>query len=149
MRAVSIASDFTFPLADRPGALAGLAARLRAADVNLLAIRALPENGGEFAIIGCVPESADQFREFAESAGLAVTEQPVVWVEGVDETGALRHILEQVASAGVNLSSIEAVSFAGRYGAVLRVEPAHWPRAMAAVQGTLGAPPPDAASDRG
>jgi len=142
MRAVSIASDFTFPLADKPGALAALAGRLRAADVNLLSLRALPATPGQEAMIGCVPESADQFRAFAESADLTPTETPVVWVEGVDETGALRHMLEQVASAGVNISSIEAVSFAGRYGAVIRVDPADWPQTLSVIRGSS---PPTAA----
>jgi hypothetical protein len=138
MRAVTIASDFIFPLADRPGALAALAGRLRAADVNLLSIRALPESPGDHARIGCVPESADQFRAFADSAGLEITEHPVIYIEGVDQSGALRHILEQVAGAGINISSIEAVSFAGRYGAVLHVEPSQWPMALAVIRGSDG-----------
>lgn len=139
MRAVTIASDFTFPLADRPGALAALAGRLRAADVNLLSIRALPEAPGAHARLGCVPESADQFRAFADSASLDVTEHPVIYVEGVDASGALRHILEQVATAGVNITSIEAVSFAGRYGAVLHVEPNQWPTALSVIRGCTDA----------
>ncbi len=141
MRAATIASDFTFALPDRPGELAALAGRLRAADVNLLSIRATPEAPGDRAIVDCVAESADQFREFARSADLAVTEQPVIYVEGVDEPGALRHILEQVAGAGVNVAAIEAVSFAGRYGAVLRVDPADWPTALSVIRGTSPAEP--------
>jgi len=143
MRAVTIAIDFTFTLPDRPGELAALAGRLRAADVNLLALRATPDTSvdGDRSVIDCVAESAEQFRAFAESAGLAVAEEPVVYVEGVDEPGALRHILEQVALAGVNVSGIEAVSFAGRYGAVIRVDPADWPTALSVIRGTTPVEP--------
>jgi hypothetical protein len=141
MRAVTIASDFTFTLPDRPGELAALAGRLRAADVNLLALRATPEPGGDRSMVDCVAESAEQFRAFAESAGLAVAEEPVIYVEGVDEPGALRHILEQVARGGVNVSGIEAVAFAGRYGAVVRVDPADWPAALSVIRGTTPVEP--------
>lgn len=135
MRSVAIASEFEFPLDDCPGALASLTGRLRAADVNMLTIRARPQREGG-ARVGCVPESADQFRNFAESASLDADESPVVWVEGIDETGALRHVLEQVASAGVNVKAIEAISFAGRYGAVLRVAPGDWPTVLSIVRGS-------------
>ncbi|MFK7960138.1 MAG: hypothetical protein AB8G96_06395 [Phycisphaerales bacterium] len=140
MRACQMRSDFTFALPDRPGALAALAATMRAADVNLLSLRAVPELPGEQAMVGCVPESADQFRNFADSAGLSVTERPVCFVEGVDEPGALRHILEQVASADINVESIESVAFAGRYGALLRTAPADWNRVAGIIQGSPANP---------
>lgn len=136
MRAVAIASDFTFPVPDRPGSLATLAGRLRAADVNLFSIRAVPIGPDGEPFVSCVPESADQFRDFAESADLDVVERPVVWIEGVDEAGALRRVLEDVATAGVNVESVDAIAFTGRYGAILRVSPRDWPVVLAIVQGT-------------
>jgi hypothetical protein len=118
-------SDFSMTLPDRPGELARLAARLRAADVNLLGLWGYGGEGRE-ARFFCVPESSDQFRNFAESAGLAVREGHCFYIAGDDSVGALVRTLEDLASAAINLRGIQTVAARGHFGCFVWADPKDW-----------------------
>ena len=70
----------------------------------------------------CVPESARQFRAFAEQQGLTFKEGMTIYLHGDDTAGALTETLEEIATAGVSIQSIHAVSVGGDFGAFLWVD---------------------------
>ena len=90
-------TDFSFVLPDEPGALARFAAQVRTSDLNLIGLWGHGgqsiANAGE-ARFSCVPQNTDQFRNFAESAGLEVTEGTTFFVGGHDDPGSLSRTLE-------------------------------------------------------
>ena len=122
------ATAFAFTLPDEPGALAIFAARLRAADVNLHAIwgHGDPELAGEAANFVCIPENAEQFRNFADSASLHCRESVCFFIGSTDEPGALRAILEAIGNRGINLTAIQAIAIGREYGCFMQAEPADW-----------------------
>ncbi|MEE8508612.1 MAG: hypothetical protein V3T07_06060 [Myxococcota bacterium] len=115
-------SDFSIDLPDRPGELARLASMLRQADVNLVGLWGYGA-GKDKARFYCVPERAEQFRNFARSAGLAVTEGKTFYFTGTDRPGALVEWLEKIAASGVNLLAIEAIGIHSEVGCFIWVEP--------------------------
>ena len=118
-------ADFAIELPDRPGELARLAKKFRAADVSLIGIWGYGGKG-QNARFYCVPESADQFRNFADSAGLNITEGTTFYLSGSDTVGTLVRMLEEIASSGVNLHAIQCVSFNGEFGCFVWADPADW-----------------------
>ena len=121
-------SDYAITLPDRPGELARLAAKLRAADVNLVGLWGYGGGGDEAASFYCVPESAEQFRHFARSAELDATEGTTMYITGTDNIGSLVRTLEQIATAGVNLHAIQSVAFNGEFGCFVWADPEDWPK---------------------
>ncbi len=108
-------SDFAINLPDRPGELARLASMLREADVSLVGLWGYGP-GQDKARFYCVPERAEQFRNFARSAGFDVTEGTTFYLTGVDRPGALVEWLDKIAGAGINLQAIEAVGIHVEFG---------------------------------
>lgn len=124
-------SDFSITLPNRPGELARLAAKLRAADINLVGLWGYGGNGGDGGDGGaakfyCVPKSADQFLEFVQSADLEVKEGTTFYFSGADHAGALVKQLESIASAGINLRAIQSVAFNSEFGCFVWAEPEDW-----------------------
>lgn len=120
-------SDFAITLPDRPGELARLASRLREADVNLIGLWGYGAGEGK-ARFYCVPERADQFRHFAESAVLDFEEGSAFFLAGADHGGALVTCLDSIARAGINLQAIEAVRVGQQFGCFIWAEARDWPR---------------------
>lgn len=120
-------TDFAMELPNRPGELARLAARLRAADVNLLGLWGAETSDGNGTFY-CVPEAADQFREFARSAELDIREGVAFHLRGKDHVGALVRTLEQIAGANVNLLGIQTIAAEGSFGCFVWAEPDDWDR---------------------
>ena len=118
-------SDFSIKLPDRPGELARLAAKLRAADVNLVGLWGYGGEG-DLARFYCVPESAEQFRAFLESAELEADEGVTFFLTGTDHVGALVKMLERIAGAGVNLHAIQSVAYHGEFGCFVWADPKDW-----------------------
>jgi hypothetical protein len=114
--------DFTIKLADRPGELATLAAKLRNAGVRLLGIWG-DEEGDAQSRLHCVPETPSVFRAFAEKEGIEVESGLTVYIHGTDEEGALVETLEEIATAGVNINKIQATVASDDFGCFLWVEP--------------------------
>ena len=120
-------SDFSIALPNRPGELARLAARFRAADVSLIGLWGYGGTEGDFARVYCVPESADQFRAFARSAELQIKEGHTFYLRGDDHANALVKMLERIATAGVNLHAIQSVAHNGEFGCFVWADPSDWP----------------------
>ena len=118
-------SDFSITLRDQPGELARLAAKLRAADVNLVGLWGY---GGEsdYARFYCVPESDEQFRNFAQSAELEIREGTTFFLRGRDHVGVLVKTLEKIAGAGINLRAIQSVAVDGEFGCFVWADPKDW-----------------------
>jgi hypothetical protein len=119
-------ADFWINLPDRPGELARLAARLREADVNLLGLWGYGAENGR-ARFYCVPESAEQFRNFARSAELPIREGVTFYLTAADRGGMLVQTLENIARANVNLLAIQAVAIQGEFGCFLWADERDWP----------------------
>ncbi len=115
-------SDFAVSLPDRPGELARLASMLREADVGLVGLWGYGP-GQDKARFYCVPERAEQFRNFTRSAGLDVTEGTTFYLTGADRPGALVEWLDKIAAAGINLQAIEAVGIQGEFGCFIWANP--------------------------
>ena len=118
-------SDFSLSLPDRPGELSRFAAKLRAADVSLLGLWGYGGDG-EFARFYCVPESAEQFRAFTQSAEVSAKEGTTFYFSAEDDVGALVRVLEEIASVGINLHAIQTISAQGRFGCFVWAEPKDW-----------------------
>jgi hypothetical protein len=116
-------ADFSIRLPDRPGELARLAAKLRAADVNLIGLWGFSDREGQFY---CVPESPEQFRGFAESAELQYDEGTTFYISGRDTVGALVKTLEEISNAGINLHGIQTVAAEGHFGCFVWADPKDW-----------------------
>ena len=71
----------------------------------------------------CVPERAEQFRNFTRSAGFDVTEGTTFYLTGADRPGALVEWLDKIAAAGINLQAIEAVGIHGEFGCFIWANP--------------------------
>ena len=119
-------SDFVIKLSHRPGELAGLAARMRAADVNLLGLWGSGEVDGEVARVCCVPQSAEQFRNFASSAELNVREGTTFYLTGESHVAGLVRTLETIAKAGINLRAIQSIALHGEFGCFVWADPKDW-----------------------
>lgn len=119
-------SDFTIRLPDRPGALAGLSARLRQADVALLGLWGASE-GGDVARFRCVPEREEQFRNFAASAEFTIEEGVAFFVQGSSQSAAIVEVLDDIARGGINLRAIEGVAHGEVFGCFLWADRADWP----------------------
>lgn len=130
--------DFRFVLPDKPGELAGLAARLRQADINVIGLwgNGASSSSAAGAEFYCVPESADQFRNFADSAELNAREGQTYFIVGSAESATLTQALEHIAAAGINLVAIQGVQLAGEFGCFIWTHPRDWAR----LEQALGAP---------
>lgn len=127
MREWAMMSDFSISLPDRPGELARLAARFRAADINLIGLWGYGSGGpSKHARFYCVPESAEQFRGFIESAELDAEEGTTFYITGVNEVGALVKTLEAIAGAGINLLAIQCTAYNGQFGSFVWADPKDW-----------------------
>jgi hypothetical protein len=120
-------ADFWINLPDQPGELARLAARLREADVNLLGLWGYGAENGR-ARFYCVPESAEQFRNFAHSAELPVREGVTFYLTAADHGGMLVQTLEKIANANINLLAIQAIAIESEFGCFLWANESDWPK---------------------
>ncbi len=73
----------------------------------------------------CIPERDSQFRDFATSAELNATEEVAVHVTGSETGGEFIRMLENIATANLNLKEIEAVSISGKTGWILWLDKEH------------------------
>jgi hypothetical protein len=113
--------DFSIELEDKPGQLAELSAKLQDAGISLLGI------WGDHGVDGrenfrCVPQSAKKFRAFAQEHGLTYSEGMTIYLHGDDSAGALTETLEEIATAGVSIRSIHAVTVSNEFGAFIWVD---------------------------
>jgi hypothetical protein len=69
---------------------------------------------GQTIKIFCVPANAEEFRAFAKSTGLAVTEGSGSSFNEQDDLGQVLAYLQKVALSGSNLSAFEAFDISGK-----------------------------------
>ena len=120
---------FTAP--DSPGLLARVLRELRDAGIGLLTLAAWGHQGQ--AVFVAIPEELNKARELAMREGVSLEEQPAIYIEGDNETGALVPATEALASAGINLLAAVAIAAGDRYGAVLVPEEAKYEEACKAL----------------
>lgn len=121
---------FYIEVADKPGAAADALGRLHEAGINLLAFSGFPQGRGR-AQIDFVPEEPAAFRQAAKKAGLKLTgPKRAFLIQGEDRIGAVHETVRALADAKVNIVALDAVcAGAGRYAAILWVEPRNFVRA--------------------
>ena len=73
-----------------------------------------------------MPETAEQFRNFARSAGLEVEEGRTFYLTGAGQPGSFTEWLDKIASAGINLHAIQAVQMHGEFGCFIWADSEDW-----------------------
>ncbi len=109
---------FTFTLPDRPGQLLSLTNRLRAADITLRSFWAT-SNSDRTSTLRCIAERGPQFRDFANSAELGISEEQAIYVLSTENSGGFLRVLEKLAGADINIGDIHAVSLDDEQGWVV------------------------------
>lgn len=111
-------TTFRVDVADEPGVAAGLARKLREAEVNLLGLWGYGMGSGR-ASIYMVPEKADALRRAAGLYKFHMMEGTAFLVQGADRLGALCETLEILARAGVNVHAVSGVVSGEQFGSLL------------------------------
>ena len=108
---------------NKPGVGASMLGELRRAGVNLLALSGFPSGRG--AQIDFVPENAAAFRAAAKQAKWKLTgPKRAFLIGGDDRPGAVAEFMQKLADAKINVTAVDAAcAGAGRFGAILWVEP--------------------------
>lgn len=113
-------TDFVLRLSHRPGELARLSRQLRQADVEMIGMWG-PVIGRASVGFHCIPESADQFRSFVRDAEMPVTEATAFLINDNSQSGSFVSRLDSIASAGINIESIQSLTIGGSLSAVIWV----------------------------
>lgn len=119
-------TDFVIRLPNRPGSLAGLAARLREADIEMLGMWG-PVQGRHTAGFHCIPASADQFRSFSRGSDMDAFEQSAFLLNDPARAGGLISALDAIAQAGINIEVIQSIVVDGNVSAIVWVDEADEP----------------------
>lgn len=124
---------FHVSTADKPGEGARILAALRDGGVELLAFHAFPTSSGK-AQLDFVPVDELSFQEAAKKAKLTISDRKTAFLlEGDDRPGAVAELLQKLASAGTNVTAVDAVRAGQRFGALLWVKPADQDKAAKAL----------------
>jgi hypothetical protein len=131
--AIRLVDYFYITTPHKPGVGAAVLNELRQAGVNLLGFSGFPSGRG--AQIDFIPENAAAFREVAKKAKWKVTgPKKAFLIGGDDRPGAVADVLQKLADAKINVTAMDAAcAGAGRYGAILWVEPRDVQRAARAL----------------
>lgn len=108
---------------DKPGEGARILAALHEAGVNLLAFSGFPAAARK-AQLDFIPENPAAFAKAARKAGLKLSPKKSGFlIQGEDRPGAVAEVMGKLATAGINVTAIQAIcAGAGRYGAILWVK---------------------------
>ena len=106
---------FTFTLKDEPGQLLALSNRLRAADITLRSFWAT-SNEDNTSTLRCIAERDPQFRDFASSAELNISEEQAMYIISAEDAGSFLRVLERLAGAEINIGDIHAVTLEDEQG---------------------------------
>ena len=129
---------YSMKVPNRAGAGAKLLDALRLEGVNLLAFTGFPESGG--AQVDFVPEDDVAFRRAAKRIGMKLSARKAVFLlQGDDRPGAVAGAVGRLATAGINITALDAVT-AGRkrFGAILWVKAKDVARAARALGAKAG-----------
>jgi hypothetical protein len=130
---IELVDYFYIEAPDKPGEGARALAHLRERGVNLLVFSGFPR--GRRAQLDFVPADAAAFRAAARAAKWKVTgPKKAFLIQGDDRVGAVAEVAERLATAGVNVTAMDALcAGSGRYGAILWVKPADVKKAAKAL----------------
>lgn len=108
---------------DKPGEAARILSVLHQAGVNLLGFSGFPE-GARKAQLDFLPEDPAVFAKAARQAGLKLSKKKAGFlIQGDDRPGAVAELMGTLAAAGINVTSIQAITAgAGRYSGILWVK---------------------------
>jgi hypothetical protein len=108
---------------DKPGEAARILSVLHQAGVNLLGFSGFPE-GARKAQLDFLPEDPAAFAKAARQAGLKLSKKKAGFlIQGDDRPGAVAELMGTLAAAGINVTSIQAITAgAGRYSGILWVK---------------------------
>ncbi|HEU4996067.1 MAG TPA: hypothetical protein VFT29_14725 [Gemmatimonadaceae bacterium] len=109
---------------DKAGEGSRVLGALRDSGVNLLAFHAFPSGSGK-SQLDFVPTDERAFQDAVKKANLRVSDRKTAFlIEGDDRAGAIADVVQKLASAGANITAMDAVTAGGRYGALLWVKQA-------------------------
>jgi predicted amino acid-binding ACT domain protein len=119
---------------DKPGEGARILSALHQAGINLIGFSGFPA-GARKAQLDFLPEDSAAFAKAARNAGLKLSKKKAgLLIQGEDQPGAGAEIFGKLAAAGVNVTSLQAVSAgAGRFGGMLWVKAADMRKAVKAL----------------
>ena len=131
---------------DKAGEGAKLLGVLRDARTNLLALSAFPSK--RKTQVDFVPSDSASFLASAKAAKVKLSRpKKVLLIQGDDRIGAIQEILSKLASAKINVTSVQGVTAGGgRFGAILWVDQKNVKKATTALGATTTsapATPPD------
>jgi len=109
--------QFNISVENRPGAVAKIARTLGDRRVNVLALLATAEGGG--GTVQLIVEDALRAKTALDDAEIPYQETTAEEHELPNKPGALAHLLETLASKGVNLNSIFATAPKGGKKAIV------------------------------
>ena len=120
---IHLAQYFKMKAANKPGQAARALGSLRDAGVNLLAFSGFPR--GSQAQLDFVVSDVAAFKAVAKRAKLKVQGPKACFlIEGDDRRGAGAALTGKLASAKINVTSLQAIAIGyGRYAAILFVKP--------------------------
>lgn len=118
---------------DKVGEGARILGALRDAGVNLLAFSGFPE--GRAVQLDFVPADAGAFLAAAKTAKVKLSRPKKAFlISGDDRAGAMADVHAKLAAAKISVTAADAVcAGAGRYGAILWVQPRDVKKAAAAL----------------
>lgn len=96
--------EFSVTLANKPGQLASLAARLADAGVNIESLAAIGTDGE--SLLRFMPDDEAATRRVLTGAGLVFEERTILDTFLPNEPGALAGMAQKLAEAGVNIDSL-------------------------------------------
>ena len=114
---------------DKPGEGARMLRHLRDAGVNLAVLHAFPS--GRRTQVDFVPTDGGALKRAARSAEWKIVgPKKALVIEGDDRLGALAEYFDRLGGAKINVIAVSAIAAgAGRFGAILWVEPRNVRRA--------------------
>ncbi|MGA2138386.1 MAG: ACT domain-containing protein [Verrucomicrobiia bacterium] len=105
---MTIRTELSIILPNRPGTLGDVTQALARAKVNLLAIDA--SGGFEYNIVRLVPDKAAKARTVLRRKGLDVGETKVLCIPAKDQPGALARVADVLGRAKVNIDYLYATA---------------------------------------
>lgn len=125
-------SYFKANLEDKPGTLLKVLEDLKAKNIGLSGLWGFATKGGR-ADLYVVAEKPDQLRNAWKGSGMLSEEGTGFLLNDADRTGALVEPLQALASAGVNITAIDAIAVDGKYGSFVWVDQSNVDKAAKAL----------------
>jgi prephenate dehydratase len=113
---------FFLEVEDKPGVLAQVARQLRDEKINLKGLWGYSNAQGK-GRIACVPQNNKKFVDGAKRLGLSTTREAAFHISGPDKVGALCNVLDVLDKENININVLDAISFGGRFGSYVWVDP--------------------------